>query len=121
MPGEWEEHEGCWIIWPERPDVWRNGAKPGQKVFVEVAKAIAEFEPVTMIVSKQQFLNARCQLPDHIRLVEMTNDCTWVRDCGPSFVKNDKTGEIRGVDWGFDAWGGALFPVDQSDLIPKKY
>ncbi|MBC1780648.1 agmatine deiminase family protein, partial [Listeria booriae] len=47
MPGEFEKHTGCYIIWPERPDNWRLGAKPAQKAFVDVATAISEFEPVT--------------------------------------------------------------------------
>lgn len=36
MPAEFEEHAGTYIIWPERTDNWRNGAKPAQKVFTEV-------------------------------------------------------------------------------------
>lgn len=31
MPGEFEEHRGTYMIWPERPDNWRFGAKPAQK------------------------------------------------------------------------------------------
>ena len=27
MPGEFEPHEGCIMIWPERPGSWRNGAR----------------------------------------------------------------------------------------------
>jgi agmatine deiminase len=30
MPAEFEPHGGCWMIWPERPDNWRLGAKPAQ-------------------------------------------------------------------------------------------
>ena len=33
MPGEFEHHAGCYMIWPERPDNWRLGAKPAQAVF----------------------------------------------------------------------------------------
>ena len=36
MPAEYEPHRGTYIIWPERPDNWRLGAKPAQKVFLEV-------------------------------------------------------------------------------------
>ena len=25
MPGEFEQHQGCIMIWPERPGSWRNG------------------------------------------------------------------------------------------------
>ncbi|TLZ15291.1 MAG: agmatine deiminase, partial [Gammaproteobacteria bacterium] len=24
MPGEFEPHAGCWMLWPERPDNWRE-------------------------------------------------------------------------------------------------
>ena len=97
MPGEFEPHDGCWIIWPERPDNWRLGAKPAQKVFVEVAKAISQFEPVTVCVSNAQYDNARSQLPEEVRVVEMSTDDSWIRDCGPTFVTNGS--EVRGVDW----------------------
>jgi agmatine deiminase len=33
MPAEFERHSGCWMLWPERPDNWRDGAKPAQAVF----------------------------------------------------------------------------------------
>lgn len=123
MPGEFEEHAGTWILWPERPDNWRLGAKPAQKAFVEVASAIAGFEPVTMGVSHAQFANARQMLPPEVRVVEISNDDSWVRDCGPTFVVNDK-GEVRGVDWIFNAWGGLTdglyFPWDKDDAVAEK-
>jgi agmatine deiminase len=111
------------MIWPDRPDNWRDGGKPAQKAFSNVAIAISEFEPVTMLVSPGQYSNARNRLPEQIRIVEMTNNDAWVRDCGPTFVKNDK-GELRGIDWDFNAWGGLVdglyFPWDQDDMIAQK-
>ncbi|MDF9824608.1 agmatine deiminase [Breznakia sp. PF5-3] len=122
MPGEFEHHDGCWMIWPERPDNWRNGGKPAQHVFCKVAEAIAEFEPVTMCVSNAQYDNARSMLSDNIRVVEMSNDDSWMRDCGATFVVNGK--EVRGVDWRFNAWGGLYdglyFPWDKDDHVAKK-
>ena len=50
MPGEFEPHAGCWMAWPTRADNWRLNAKPAQAAFTAVATAIAEFEPVTMLV-----------------------------------------------------------------------
>ena len=94
MPGEFERHAGCYMIWPERPDNWRLGGKPAQRVFARVANTIAKYEPMTMIVSKAQFENARHMLDDSVRVVEMTNDDSWVRDCGATFVIDDK-GLIR--------------------------
>ncbi len=123
MPAEFEEQKQIWMIWPERPDNWRNGAKPAQKAFTAVATAISEFEPVTMCVSPAQFQNARAQLPENIRVVEMMSDDSWVRDCGPTFVINDE-GEIRANDWVFNAWGGLVdglyFPWANDDMVAQK-
>jgi agmatine deiminase len=123
MPAEWAPHSGSWMIWPERPDNWRLGAKPGQAAFAAVAEAIAETEPVTMCVSPAQFQNARRQLSPRIRVVEMTSNDSWVRDCGPTFVI-DGAGRVRGVDWRFNAWGGLddglYFPWDQDELVAPK-
>ena len=40
MPGEFEEQECIWMLWPWRNDNWRQGAKPAQTAFANVAKAI---------------------------------------------------------------------------------
>ena len=47
MPAEFEPQAGVWMLWPERNDNWRDGGKPAQKAFADVAKAIAKFEKVT--------------------------------------------------------------------------
>ena len=124
MPAEWEPHAGTWMIWPERPDTWRLGGKPAQTAFAVVAKAIADFEPVTVCVSAGQYENARARL-EHagIRLVEMTTDDAWVRDTGPTFVCS-ACGEVRGVDWAFNAWGGfeggLYWPWQYDDQVAHK-
>lgn len=124
MPGEFEPHDHIFMIWPERTDNWRQGAKPAQRAYAEVAKAIAKHTPVTMLVSNTQFANARARLPENIRVLEMSSDDAWCRDCGPTFVINDETGEIRGVDWIFNAWGGLkdglYFPWANDDAMAQK-
>ena len=123
MPGEFEPHGGCWLLWPERPDNWREGARPAQQAFAQVAAAVAQFEPVTVGVSRAQFGAARAMLDERVRLVEMAHDDAWMRDVGPTGVVN-RRGEVRGVDWHFNAWGGLAgglyFPWDQDDLVARK-
>ncbi|HWK73343.1 MAG TPA: agmatine deiminase [Povalibacter sp.] len=123
MPGEFEPHSGCWLLWPERTSNWRMGAKPAQQAFAAVATAIATSEPVTVGVSASQFVQARSMLPDAIRVVELSSNDSWMRDVGPTFVVN-RRGEVRGVDWVFNAWGGLngglYFPWDQDDLVARK-
>jgi len=109
--------------WPERPDIWPFGGKPAQGAFAEIASTIAEYEPVTMGMSRAQFKNARHRLPPCIRVVEMSYDGCSVRDTGPTFVVDDH-GAICGVDWIFNAWGGLdgglCFLWDQDELVESK-
>ena len=123
MPAEFERHSGCWMLWPERPDNWRAGAKPAQAVFAAVAAAIARGEPVSMGVSAAQFQNARARLPPDVRVVEISCNDAWIRDCGPTFVIDAK-GRRRGVDWTFNGWGGVheglYFPWDRDDEVAQK-
>jgi agmatine deiminase len=123
MPAEFERHSGCWMLWPERPDNWRLGAKPAQTAFAAVATAIAASEPVTVGVSAAQFGNARARLPRQIRVVELSSNDAWMRDCGPTFVIDHK-GRRRGIDWTFNAWGGLegglYFPWDRDDEVAQK-
>lgn len=105
MPGEFEPHAGCWILWPERPDFWREGAGPAQDQFAALANRLAEFEPVTVGASPAQYAKARALLRPAVRLVEIASNDAWVRDTGPSFLVND-AGAVRGVHWDFNAWGG---------------
>jgi agmatine deiminase len=123
MPAEFEPHQGCWMLWPERPDNWRLGAKPAQQAFATVAAAIAGSEPVTVGVSATQYDNARRRLPPAVRVVEISSDDAWMRDVGPTFVVNGRGG-LRGVDWMFNAWGGLdggiYFPWDRDEGVAQK-
>jgi agmatine deiminase len=123
MPAEFGAHDGCWMLWPRRPDTWRMGAKPAQEAFVAVAAAIAVAEPVTMGVDADQFDHARAVLPPEVRVVELSSDDAWMRDVGPTFVV-DGRGERRGVDWQFNAWGGLdgglYFPWARDDQVARK-
>jgi len=123
MPGEFEPHVGCWMLWPERPDNWRLGGKPAQQAFVAVATAIAASEPVSVGVSAGQYANARRLLPAAVRVVEISSNDAWMRDVGPTFVVSDRGGR-RGIDWTFNAWGGLdgglYFPWDRDDAVAQK-
>jgi agmatine deiminase len=123
MPAEFEPHAGCWMIWPERTDNWRRGAKPAQVAYAAVATAIAASEPVTMGVSDAEFEHCRALLPPSVRVVELSSDDAWIRDTGPTFVV-DGDGGRRGVDWRFNAWGGLdgglYLPWDRDERVAAK-
>ena len=124
MPAEFAPHEGCLMIWPERADSWQYGAYAVRKAFLRVIETISESESMTVLCSEGQYDNARAQLPDRVRLVVMETDDAWARDVGPTFVINGR-GERRGIDWGFNAWGGdvdGLYPSWEKDnRVARKF
>ncbi|CAM9868104.1 unnamed protein product [Scytosiphon promiscuus] len=109
-----------WMLWPTRPDTWKESARPAQLAFAKVAKAIARFEPVTVGVPSSHLQSARTQLDAAgIEVVVVEQDDAWMRDTGPVFVVGGTGNQrsnaqqlrlrnVRGVDWSFNAWGGDL-------------
>ena len=105
MPAEWAPQDAVWMIWPYRTDNWRQGALPAQQAFAKVAAAISKTTPVFMAVPQAEMDKARQMMPTQVTLVEMESDDAWMRDTGPTIVK-DQTGNNVAVDWVFNAWGG---------------
>lgn len=104
MPAEWERHTRCWMAWPTRADVWGDGVKAAQQAYAEVASAIAQFEPVTMIARADMATNASLTCGKGVSILPLEHDDAWLRDTAPSFVRN-AAGEVAGVHWGFDDYG----------------
>lgn len=125
MPGEFEKHDGCIMIWPKRPGSWNYGAVKAREAFKQVALAIAESETVYMLAEPDVEENAREALSgSDIRIVRMESDDAWARDVGPTFVVNEE-GEVRGINWAFNAWGGTVDGLyahwDKDDKVAGRF
>ena len=133
MPAEFDTHSATWMLWPERNDIWRLGAKPAQNSFTNIANIISKYEYVTVGVSNSQYENARNRLDPNIRVIEISFDDAWIRDTGPTFVISN-TKKLRGIDWHFNAWGGigkndngqnwelsgSYYPWKLDDMVARK-
>lgn len=119
MPAEFEKHRGCWMLFPERQDVWRLNTVPACQAFLKVIQAIARFEPVTVGVLPAQLATVRRWLPNHVRAVSIEYDDVWIRDTGPTCVVNSQ-GVVRGVDWEFNAWGGLFTSWDKDNQVARQ-
>ena len=124
MPGEFEPHRGCVMIWPERPGSWGRDATCARQAFCQVAEAIAESEEVIMLAGAGQVKNVRALLPEKIQVLEINSDDSWARDVGPTFVVNKKR-QVRGVNWRFNAWGGTYDGLyahwEQDDAVAEEF
>jgi agmatine deiminase len=115
---EWETHAGTLMAFPwDRSDSWGGKLPAVQTEVANVAKAIARFEPVTMVAMTGLGDDARRQCGPTVNVIEYPiNDC-WPRDNGPIFVLNGNRSKMIGLDFKFNGWGNK-YPYDKDDYLP---
>lgn len=108
MPAEYAHHRGCVMIWPTRPGSWPHEARAAKTAFSRIARAIGESEDVWMLTDEAHLDEvSRVFAEDmHVRPLVIETDDAWARDVGPTCVLHRESGDVRGVDWKFNAWGG---------------
>ena len=97
MPPEWAPHARCWMAWPCRPELFGKRMAAARKAVAEVAQAIAQFEPVTMIARPDLTAEASLHCGKGISVLPLEHDDCWTRDTAPTFV-TDSAGQLAGVD-----------------------
>lgn len=109
MPAETAQHERTWMAFPRANETLGDDAASAEEAYAAwtaVAHAIAEFEPVTMVVDPTERDRAQRMLGSDIAQVEAPLDDFWMRDFGPTFVVDDeRPGVLGAVDWVFNGWG----------------
>ncbi|GAA3649618.1 agmatine deiminase family protein [Microbacterium marinilacus] len=106
MPAETAPHERTWMAFPREGTTLGAGAaerEAGYAAWAAVAHAIAEHEPVSMLVDPSETTRARRMLSSAIELIEAPVDEFWMRDHGPTFVTDGE--RLGAVDWVFNGWG----------------
>ncbi|MEX2628865.1 MAG: agmatine deiminase family protein [Tistlia sp.] len=109
MPAEWAPHARTWMAWPAREELWGEGIEEACDAYAEVAKAIAHFEPVTMISNPVAVAEVSIKCGAGVSAVPMEHDDSWIRDSGPTYLVDGKGG-LAAVDWTFNAWGERYQP-----------
>ncbi|WP_198389285.1 agmatine deiminase family protein [Roseovarius faecimaris] len=115
MPAEWSPHKRTWMMWPCRAEVW-DDMDVTRANYVDVAHAIRQFEPLTMVVHPRDRAQAHAMLGSDIELLEHPIDDSWARDAGPNFLI-DAQGNKAGSCFSFNAWGGKYDPYDGDDSV----
>ncbi|OPX08120.1 agmatine/peptidylarginine deiminase [Mycobacterium sp. AT1] len=109
MPSETAPHDRTWMAFPREGFTMGDSAAEREECYAawtEVAHAVAEFEPVSMVVDPTEIERARRMLSTDIDVVELPLDEFWMRDFGPTFVVDDDRPNVLGaVDWTFNGWG----------------
>jgi agmatine deiminase len=108
MPAETEPQERIWMAFPPAGGYLGESADDideARTAWSEVAHAILRFEPVSMVVDPHDLGAARRYLSTEIDIVTAPLDDAWMRDIGPTFVR-DESGRLGAVTWRFNGWGG---------------
>ena len=105
MPDESEPHERTWMAFGASGKIWGHKLLPKvQDNLVTIAKSIAEYEPVYMLVREADYDLAAQKCGSSVNLIICPLDDLWMRDTGPVFVKSDRV-KIEGIDFNFNGWG----------------
>jgi agmatine deiminase len=105
MPARYAPHERTYISWPlEVGYRWSLEKARGEHAFL--AKAIADYEKVTVLARPQDVASVRdhLEIGGNIELLEIPLDDAWIRDSGPIFVTDDR-GHVAIVNFEFNGWG----------------
>ncbi len=120
MPGEFAPHERTVICWPTRHEIYPGSLlDEARAAHAELARAIARFEPVSMIARPEQADDAAERCGAGVDVVPLPIDDSWFRDTGPTYVFD---GAARcAVDFVFNAWGEKFPPWTDDAAVARRW
>jgi agmatine deiminase len=113
VPAEWEEHEGTWFSWPKNLLTFPKMMLPKvEATYCEMARALSAGEKVKILIEEHgmkervsKMLESAGVRMKNIFLLRIKSADVWIRDYGPVFLLDKKTGKKAVVKWVFNAWG----------------
>lgn len=113
LPAPWAPHTRCWMAWPTGTARWGPALDAARTAIAELAEAVAEFEPVTMLARPEQTAGVSLYLRPGIPVLPLAHDDVRVRDTLPTFVVGTED-RLTGVVFRYDGWGN-MWPDHAQD------
>lgn len=105
MPDEAEQHKRTWMAFGASKQIWGSRLLPEvQRNLATIAKTIAKYEPVSMLVRANDYNFAKKLVGPTVELIKFPLDDLWMRDTGPVFVITEE-GKKAAIDFNFNGWG----------------
>jgi agmatine deiminase len=122
MPAETDRHERTLMSWPTEPRVptlWHDQLDAARDTYATLARAIIEYEPVTMVTDPSDIDDAHRRCGDAVEIFPCRIDDSWIRDNGPIFVRAPDGTRIA-AHFDFNAWGNKFpdFACDAAAAAP---
>ncbi|MCP4103088.1 MAG: agmatine deiminase family protein [Lentisphaerae bacterium] len=89
VPPEEDRHERTFMQWPVNRQVHPERAFLDilQQTIADIANTIVEFEPVTLLMAKEDQKRARSLISEAVEIWNTPTEDLWCRDSGPLFAK----------------------------------
>lgn len=107
MPARFGRHARTLITWPPVEESVNTDVQGFRDEVEATVKAVAAFEPVTLLVDPKDQVEAVARCGDIADIMVMPIDAAWLRDNGPIFVR-DADRRVAAVHFRFNGWGGRM-------------
>ncbi len=105
MPDEGLLHKRTWMAFGASEAIWGRKLLPEvRRNLATIARTIARFEPVTMLVRQAEYDLALGLVGPDVELIVSPLDDLWMRDTSSIFV-SAADGSQAAVDFNFNGWG----------------
>lgn len=119
-PARTGPHDRTLVAWPTTSAVWGPHREAAVAEYEALIRAIAPFEPVTVIADPAHADEARARSEtEGVKVLELPIDDSWVRDNGPIYLV-DGRGGVALVQFGFNSWGEKYAPYDRDADLPRR-
>lgn len=103
LPAEFEAQSFVQLIFPHANSDWAPYLEEASHTFVEIATAIARFEPCLIVCDDIARVRTYFKDCTNLYFVQAESDDTWARDCsGITVIQNDQP---KVLDFTFTGWG----------------
>lgn len=126
MPAEWEPQSSVWMSWPYNMETWEGHLEGAEKGFAEIIAAFSRHQSVDLLVKDASIqkralekIKAAGAVMSTVRTHRIESGDVWIRDYGPTFVKNT-AGDIAWVKWEYNAYGGKYDDLLIGNDVPPK-
>lgn len=116
MPAEYEPHEETLMCWPVNRDLYGESLSDAEHAHADVAKVIAQYEPVRMFAPTHLLERAQSLCGSTVHVDAVNIDDSWCRDTGPTYVFDEHDERIA-IDWIFNGWGQKFTSYNNDDAL----
>ncbi|MGI3187259.1 agmatine deiminase family protein [Nioella aestuarii] len=120
VPPEEAPHQRCFMQWPNSREVYDDAEflRMTQAAIADIANAIAEYEPVTMLAASEHHARIGRMVSGAVELWDIPTEDLWCRDSGPLFARRPD-GSLVVSHLQFNGWGNKQVDTHDSQIATR--